>query len=159
MRGRKPIPTELAIRLGKITRSEADASPEPQPEKGPLECPDFLGPEAKAAWDWLVPLMEAAGVLTKADLGQVVAYCVAYGELAYAESELRRLGRIVTSQKGAPILNPMVSIQRHSIEQIDKIGSSLGLNPTARARMRGATSKKQKEKNGLGKFTKPRLVS
>ena len=160
MQGRKPMPTEMAVRIGKMSRAEADSVPEPQPEKGLLKCPDHLGDEARAEWDRIVPVMEACGVLTQADIGAVAAYCSAYGRWVKAENELDKTGLIIRSPKGYPIQSPYLSIVNKAIEQMNKLGTGLGLDPASRVRLRGAGGVKKKEsKVGLGKFTKPRLVS
>jgi P27 family predicted phage terminase small subunit len=102
---------------------------------GRPSCPKWLDAEAKAKWKEVVPLLEAAGVLTKLDRAILTAYCVAWSELIEATRILAAEGRTCRSEAGTLKTHPAVGMQRSAMNTLRLVGASLGLTPEGRLRL------------------------
>ena len=72
--GRKPTPT-AQLKKRKSQKVKERLATEPQPEPGRPTRPRGLVGDARKTWDRLVPLMDAAGMLTKTDGETLERYC------------------------------------------------------------------------------------
>jgi phage terminase small subunit len=75
-RGRNPQPTALKRLEG--TRSDRINTAEPAAVPGRPVCPDHLDATAHAAWDRIVPALDALGVLSRTDGAALALYCDAF---------------------------------------------------------------------------------
>ena len=145
MRGRKPTPNAL-----KLIRGSRRVNPdEPQPIGEIPPCPDHLDDEARRQWDQLVPELLACGLLTCIDGSALAAYCQTWSRWVNAENELSKLGQIVKSPSGYPIVNPYLAICNRCIDQMHRYGCEFGMTPSSRTRIK--VTPKQHE-NELTKF-------
>lgn len=113
MRGRKPKPTPLKVLDG--TRKDRINPNEPKVEAAPINPPHWLGlnvPEAMDFWDELAPVMQSAGLLTKADVPLFAQLCECLAILK--EDPLNFKAR----------------------EMVRKIGVEFGMSPSARSRIK-----------------------
>ncbi len=97
---------------------------------------------AKAEWDRVVPLLEAAGLLTELDQSLLASYCQNWSNYLTAESEIVKHGQVVyvtattkTGNMTKPLVNP--AIRNASIFHKAFIASAtkLGLTPLDRGRI------------------------
>jgi P27 family predicted phage terminase small subunit len=150
VRGRKPTPTAFKLLRGNPGKR---ALPENEPEV-PVAAPvppPFLGPDAKAEWERIVPHLVTGGVLTEWDRAALTVYCVAFGDLAEAEAALRVQGKLVKSPTGYPIQNPNLAISNRAREVLAKMCPEFGMTPSSRSRVAG---RKKDKPSKLSRFTK-----
>ena len=148
-RGRKPIPTaKLKASGGFRNDRHGDRADEPQVKSERPSCPRHLSKEARKEWGRICKLLIAAGIITKLDRTILAVYCEAYAKWVDAKKHIADEGTFIylepkdadeddgDGQKGYPIQNPYVSIYNKAIEQMSKIGASLGLDPTSRTKIK-----------------------
>lgn len=138
-RGPKP---GISTRGGVGSRSRADvkagAPPTPDPEE--------LGGEAAAEWNRVVPELDAAGVLSVVDRAALVAYCLAWSDLAAARDILAREGLLtsepIQNSRGETIgerrkLHPAHQLHERAFRRVRSLLAELGLTPASRQRLEG----------------------
>jgi P27 family predicted phage terminase small subunit len=107
--------------------------------------PEWLGDEARAEWDRIVPLLIQMEMLSEVDQVCLAAYCQATAELVIATRVLSEEGRFVTevvqNSKGEIVgerkkPHPALTAQRDAMGRVKAYLSEFGLTPAARARLR-----------------------
>ena len=137
-RGPPPTPTSV---LKKRRSWRANINPaEPQPPKGVPVRPDWLGPEACAAWDCLVPLLQVTGVLTPLDGPALTRYCDAWGRWVNAARFIHQHGEmypIKDDQGRVKCFMPFPqTVTYHKLAQmLVRLEQELGLSASARTRI------------------------
>lgn len=155
--GRKPKPRHLKLLEGEPNKSRINEN-EPQFYPKAPDPPSFLSAEARKEWRRLAPQLEKLGILTEADLAMFTGYCAAFGKLAWAEREIKKIrrqelkaikdaggkesltptmGGMITGGKGKTYSTlPYVWIFNKSLEQIRSFGSEFGLSPSSRTKIK-----------------------
>jgi P27 family predicted phage terminase small subunit len=75
-------------------------------------------------------------VLTECDRETLAIYCTLAARRAAAEKELTKLGPIVKSPSGYPIVTPHLSVANKCAELMPRYGQELGLTPSGRSRIK-----------------------
>jgi len=148
MRGRKPKPIALRI-LGGNAGHRAINFDAPTASTNKPKRPRILSKEGRKAWKIICEELEAMSILSRAEFGIIGALAQAYGRWIHAEEELAKTQELVTTILGNIIQNPWLGIANRSIDQISRLSAQLGLDPTARTRIKASIGK---EKGNLGKF-------
>ena len=133
-RGRKPKPTALKVLEGNPGKRPINKS-EPVLPKGKIKCPAWLEPEAKKEWKRLAPTLEAAGVLTMADITAFAGYCQAYARWREAEEFITQHGSIFKTPSGYVQQVPQVSIAQQNLKIMQSFCAEFGLTPSTRTRI------------------------
>ncbi len=134
MRGRRPKPTRLKVLTGNPGKRPMNTH-EPKPEPAVPECPNELGPVARAEWDRLAGELGKLKILTALDRAALAAYCGAYALWAEATEAIQKYGTMVKSPSGYPIQSPYVSIANRQAEIMMRIASEFGFTPASRSRI------------------------
>lgn len=106
-------------------------------------APAYMGEDARAEWDRVVPLLVERKILTRADLGSLENYCEAIGFAREMSREIKKLGavqliyaidkdgnsRVISARK-----NPAVQMQKDAVNTARLLASELGLTPVSRSR-------------------------
>jgi P27 family predicted phage terminase small subunit len=137
-RGPKPLPTAEKKRLGNPGRRPLNDT-EPTPDGRPL-APDYLDTYAKSVWTRVLCSM-SEGVFTACDTNILAAYCTACSLHRAAVKQRKQRGLM---QKGS--IAPWYKVEKEQADLIAKLGTRLGLDPSARAAI------KVPEKPKAGKF-------
>jgi P27 family predicted phage terminase small subunit len=134
-RGRRPRPTHLKALEGvKEYRLNRD---EPIPGDGAVVPPVALTPEAQAVWDRLAPDLIAKKVLTSWDVDAFTVFCRSVALFNRAATELQQSGLLVDgSVKDTKVVHPALRVMASMAKTMTSIGSSFGLTPADRARLR-----------------------
>jgi len=151
--GRKSRSTHLKLIRGERHKDRInEKEPKPTPRRPP--CPRFLSREARKMWRYLAPQLERTGQLTRTDLAVFASFCQVYGRWVEAEriinekgvlyktgekvvTTTNKDGEVVTRSSGGSIItSPMLWVANKAIDQFHKLGSSLGLDPASRSRIR-----------------------
>lgn len=138
-RGRKPLPTNLKILSG--VRDSRINSCEPEPPKGRPDRPEFLDDIALAEWDRIVPILEAMGVLTKADGQALEMYCGSYSLWKQAFDAIKVRGLSIETEYGIKN-NPAIAVARESSETCRRILIDFGCTPSSRSKVKSADGPK-----------------
>lgn len=141
--GRRPVPAHLKLITGNVGhRPVPPAADLPAPTVP--DCPPHLGAAARKEWERIVPELETMGVLQRADMAQLAAYCAAYGRWVEVEQEILKLqqngavsGLLVKSPNGYPQISPLLAISNKCLEQMRAFAGEFGLSPVMRARVAG----------------------
>lgn len=141
LRGPKPKPTALRKLEGNPSGRPLPTN-EPQPQRVlKAEAPKDLQPDGVIIWNQLVDEMGRIGLLSVLDLHALHRY-VRY-LLEYHEAEKRINGVLLITMKWPNgqvrhvTPNPYLSIRNNAATQLGRLEQSLGLTPSARARMIG----------------------
>jgi P27 family predicted phage terminase small subunit len=125
--------SKATLKLHGTFREDRHGSGELPPSEP--DCPEWLSEEAKAEWGRIVPtLVQLVGV-HKIDRALLATYCETWADYHRVVLELREEGETYESmtQNGTIIrLHPMVQIRNASRDGLTKLGSKLGLSPSAR---------------------------
>lgn len=139
LRGPKPKPTAIRVLEGNPSGRPLPGN-EPQPRKvAKVEPPEGLTEDGKKIWKELSEEMIRIGLLTVLDLHALHRY-VRY-LLEYYDAERRINGVLVITMKWPNgqirhvTPNPYLSIRNNASTQLSRLEQSLGLTPSARARM------------------------
>lgn len=109
---------------------------------GTPDCPFPAKGDARKKWDELVPLLSAAGSITKLDGDALKRYCLVWARLEKSERALAREGA-VKKGKGKPgksggrgdYMNVHLFVANKCIDQLESIGKLLGIDRLSRSRM------------------------
>lgn len=137
MAGRPPKPTSLKMLQG-TARADRVNDDEPKPTPGVPDCPAWLNNDAKKEWRAIVPELERLGLLTAVDGAALAAYCQAYGDLAWASREIKRVGRVYQTDGPSGTMyrqRPEMAIAREAAAQMKSYLSGFGLDPASRTRL------------------------
>ncbi len=149
--GRKPIPTrakELAGNPGNRPLNEN----EPEPVAGAPERPELRDDIAEKAWDVLCAELSEMEILAKSD-GILLAICAETWSLwREALRIVSDEGGVLTGGKGGAYANPWANLETMYAKRLESYVASLGLSPTARARVQKIMTPDTKE--GKGRFFK-----
>jgi P27 family predicted phage terminase small subunit len=129
---------ELRFVKGTARKAEERRKPKARPTgAGVPIAPGWLGPEARAEWDRVVPGMERDGRLVPGVGATLAAYCAAVGRLEMAERVLADGAGLVSSvgPNGYRQQRPEVSIAQKAGAEVLKLASALGLTPAGDARL------------------------
>lgn len=127
-------PTALKIVQGNPGKRRLnDAEPVP---RSPVEIPVGISKEARAIWERIVS-QAPPGLLTSVDQDLLRAYVGAALSYQRAERALAKSGEIIRAPKtGALMQSPWVAFRNRQAELLSRLGEQLGLNPSARSRIR-----------------------
>lgn len=98
-------------------------------------CPEWLSREAKAEWKRIVPTLVKLVGVAKIDRSLLAAYSETWAEYYRAVKVLAKEGewyKVVTKTGEILQKHPAVSIRQAARQDLVKIGSKLGLSPSAR---------------------------
>jgi P27 family predicted phage terminase small subunit len=132
----KPQPTVVRTLHGNPGKRRLPKSePKPPAIDVALSAPSHLGAEAAAEWHDKVALLRSMRLLTKADLGQLSAWCSAYGDFVQSATKLNEQGLVIEDAQGVQRRNPWVMVKTKAIEQMMRIGSEFGFTPASRPKI------------------------
>lgn len=137
-KGRKAIPTELKRLMGNPGKRPLPVG-EPKFTTGIPHCPSWLKGEARAMWNRVTSELAGAKLLTIADEGVLVGYCLAYSQLKRAQALIDQGGVVTETRLGGLIKHPAVTVKNEALTQLRAYGSELGLSPVARTRLQTPT--------------------
>lgn len=137
MKGRPPKPTETKKKAGNPGKRELPdnvvTAGRGQPPK-----PATLGAQASAVWDEVVPLMEQAGTLDKADGAALEVFCTALAISRQAADMLPRgngTGLVIQQPSGRYAADPHFNVWKDAATVVRQFAEQFGLTPSARARL------------------------
>jgi len=133
-RGRKPLPTSLKKLRGTLRPHRAIAGEPKVPTSVPTP-PEWLSPDARREWDRITPKLVAAGLVSQLDLGVLVGYVTAWGDLCEANRTLQQFGSTYITERGVIVLHPMLKVVERSRQALRAFASEFGLSPSARTRV------------------------
>ncbi len=135
MRGRKPKPTALKLLAGNPGKRALNKH-EPQfPRLTHADAPAWLDDLGREMWNWLAPHLIEKGVATEVDLHNLEAFCCAYARWRMAEAAIRQHGLTLPTHNGQQ-KNPAVTVANEAMRQMTLFGSTLGLDPVSRSRIK-----------------------
>jgi P27 family predicted phage terminase small subunit len=144
MRGRKPIPSALKALRGSLTPGI-----EPTPAAGAPTEPDIVAnnPIAHAEWERVCAVLDDMGLLAISDYSIIMLYCCAHADWMKASEMVARYGEVMYADAGKKVLqvSPYASARNNAEKRIAKYLGDMGLNATARARLRVSPKPKQQQ--------------
>jgi len=91
VRGRKPLAPTLKIAEGNRSKRAGNNTKSvtiPESLAKPLECPQWLAPDARAVWVELVPKLESLGFVLQTDVRVLATFCTLCARLQKLEAWL-----------------------------------------------------------------------
>jgi P27 family predicted phage terminase small subunit len=145
----------LKLRGSKRVTKEREAS-EPTAPAGTPDRPDWLDADARKAWDELVPMLEAMGVLTRVDGNALARYCRLWSRWRKAEAFIDERGEMYPLKDDAGKVKcfqqwPQVAIAHRLALQLTKLEAEFGMTPSARTRIQLAPQAKE-QAHGKARF-------
>jgi P27 family predicted phage terminase small subunit len=101
----------------------------------PPARPSWLSPFGRRVWDRIVTELEPLGVLSVVDRDVLAAYCDAAAFAKDARDQIRIDGLAVPGQRGERVKHPLFQVWTQSVGLVEKLGTKLALNPSARLRL------------------------
>jgi P27 family predicted phage terminase small subunit len=90
----------------------------------------------KAAWTALLDDLESAALLDSADAPLYEAFAVAVGRAREARALVAKHGMLVPgAREGQLVANPMIRVERESLQQVRMLAEQLAIGMSARARL------------------------
>jgi P27 family predicted phage terminase small subunit len=131
--GRPPKPVEQKRRLGNPGQRPlpAVADTAALPEL-PFEPPEDLGPDGVA---FIQGVVASTPWLANTDRPTVELAARLVDECAEIQREINEAGRVFVTEKGYPVINPLVGALSTSRKQLHSVLASLGYTPADRTRM------------------------
>ena len=135
MAGKGPpkTPTKVLEMRGSSVAKSRQREPEAPP--GVPEPPVWLEGEARAEWDYIVPILEGMRVLTLADRASLGAMCEAWGEYRRCSDVVSAEGLTVVNARGNVNRHPASVAQQEAWARWFRLSERFGLSPAARAGM------------------------
>ena len=96
--------------------------------------PSHVPPSARAEWNRVCADLAARGLLSQITLPLVTSYVLAIWQVALCVRAIKRDGSFIKGKAGEMRVHPAQQLMSKSHELIVRLGSELGLSPTARAR-------------------------
>jgi P27 family predicted phage terminase small subunit len=138
-RGTRPTPTTLKVLRGNPGRRPLNRD-EPQYEAGIPDKPEWFGTYASEEWDRITGNLNRQRILTKADLGILVATCVCYEQMRETLAIIQTLGRtyVVEDMNGNRHFKTRPECMRFENAQREyrALLIELGLTPASRGKVR-----------------------
>lgn len=106
-----------------------------------IECPDWMGTYGAQLWATVAPELCREKVLAATDIQNLEVYCAAYDQFRLASDEITRNGIVVPGAQGGVVKNPALTAKNEAVRQMATYGGMLGLDPSSRQRLTGATKK------------------
>lgn len=131
--GRRPKPSHLRVIEGNPgKRPINEAEPKAPPERP--QRPPGMSEDAIAEWKYLVPKLDAMGILTKVDRTNLRILCEMVNLFNEATTWIQEKGILVAGRKkGEAVKNPAVQMQRDAARLIATYSRMFGLDPADRA--------------------------
>lgn len=151
-RGPRPTPTHV-LKLHNSWRGNLNPD-EPQPTRGIPTRPDWLGPNAGAMWDEIVPILHGAGMLSIVDGAALIRYCDAWERWLAARKFLAEHGEMypVKDRDGRVrcfLPFPQNATYHQMATLLGRLEQEIGLTPSARSRIRVLPSEVDREKDEM----------
>jgi P27 family predicted phage terminase small subunit len=158
-RGPAPTPTNILKLRGSTLVTKRREESEARPPREVPDPPDWLAtdPDAKAAWDHLVPLLEAIGILTKLDANSLSRYCRLWSRWRKAETFIDTHGEMYPLKSDDGKVKcfqqwPQVNIASKLAQQLTRLEQEFGMTPSARARIPGNKGASRDAGVGVSEF-------
>ncbi|MFC0434557.1 phage terminase small subunit P27 family [Kutzneria buriramensis] len=135
-RGPAGKPTALRVLHG--DRKDRINQTEPTPPETEIVPPEWLSPDARAAWDRLAPTLIQRGVLTAWDLDAFVVLCEALGRYKTATKLVNGSALLVPAGSGLGP-NPALRVQADAERIFLTYAARFGLTPSDRQALKTET--------------------
>lgn len=110
---------------------------EPRPASAPPPCPKLLGKIARKHWNYVIGHLQTMNTLGESDQGTIMAAAIAYGQVADIQAEIDRLaGLPELDDDNYKRLDSQRRLMNQTMNALVKYEAELGLNPTARTRIK-----------------------
>ncbi|MBI5289269.1 MAG: phage terminase small subunit P27 family [Chloroflexi bacterium] len=139
-RGPAPTPTNILKLRGSTLVTRKRETREVKAPAGPPDAPAWLNPDARAAWDELLPMLEGMGVLARIDGRALSRYCHLWARWRKAEMFIAERGEMYPIKDDSGQVKcfqqwPQVAIAHRLAQQLTRLEQEFGMTPSARARL------------------------
>ena len=140
-RGPAPQPAEI-LRARGSTLAKRRAKLGPASSRVRPACPEWLDLAARRSWKEIVPLLDAAGLLSKIDRNVLARYCQTWARWVAAEVELAggQLIEVTTTRRDGSVTtkleaHPASVLADRLSSQLGRLEGKLGISPADRVRV------------------------
>lgn len=103
-------------------------------------CPSFLTADAKLEWKRIISDLVSLRIVSKLDRGELAVYCQAYADWKKARTMITEAfgsdGYVESTPSGYKQISAWMQMANRAEERMRTAGSSFGLNPSARSRLK-----------------------
>ena len=150
----RPVPAKLKILHG--NPGKRPVKEEVQPIQEIPDCPDYveMNTEAKATWDYYLPILAGMGCFYSADVAALANLCLVHADLLFHLRKVQEMNAsseggiggvvIVSGETGYMSRNPLYDNLRNLITQEMKLCGELGLTPVSRTKLHPEGKKQEK---------------
>lgn len=157
--GRPKKPDAVKAKQGTLRPSRVNANPVPATVVDMIPpAPEWLDKVGQDEWIEKTRVLHKMGMLERADLTLLAAYCNEWSIYIMADKEMRAgpNGRIYVVKDGRKIKYaasmPWVKIAKDALEQVLKIGAEFGFSPASRSKI--SIPKQEQEESKISKLLK-----
>lgn len=140
-----PIPAPTHLRMLRGDRPDRINLNEPKVRDGDLACPPDLDGEAREIWEYTTFHMKHMGIEKPMDLDSLRCYVEAVLMHRQASRQIREEGLIVPGERGRPMRNPLICVQRDAATTIRHLAHEFGFTPSGRSGIRVGEANKPVE--------------
>lgn len=130
-RGAAPLPTNVRVLRGE-TRPSQIGHGDPVPPAVEVAAPDWISADVREVWDRLMVFLVPMGLVTVADIEDLVVLCTAIVQHRDATMLLEREGLTVKTKNGSA-RHPATAVQHSAASRILQYGGRFGMSPSDRA--------------------------
>ena len=95
--------------------------------------PEYLSPQAKEAWLYIVPKLEAIKILSESDLPILETLCDSWAEYRQCSEQITPDNMVIDSFKGSQV-NPLISIRNQAWDRFRRLALEFGMTPASRSK-------------------------
>ena len=140
----RPVPTALKIVRG--TDQPCRVNPdEPVIASDKIIRPPHVKGAAKKFWEQFVPTMQAAGIISNADVPGIEALCRKYAEWNQYQKAAERDGLIIMKVNGDLVASPYISLAQKSFDSFRLMLTEFGMTPSSRTKVSTIKPKETKD--------------
>ena len=154
-----PKPTRLKVLEGNPGQRRLN-NKEPEPERGVPPMPKHLEKMSYAVemWKYYSEILDRIGVITEAEMDTLEKYCMLSAQIKDYFEDIADRGNVITIEEldgdgnkftKSMKANPSVSQMLKAMSEQRQLGTLLGFNPSARAKLTARPGKKKNKFDGL----------
>lgn len=145
-RGPKPLPANVHMLRGNPSHKPLASLLDDvvRPDVAIPRRSKNLRPEAEAEWKRITPHLQRLGLISEIDRAMLLAYCIAFGEVEWANKRITELdekdptgesSRIWENAGGYKQISVLVQHRNRQLELLQKFAAEFGMSPSSRSRV------------------------
>ena len=145
-RGPKPLPGNVHVLRGNPSKKPLASLLDDvvRPDVAIPKKPKGLRPEAEAEWKRISAHLAVLGLISEIDRAALMGYCIAFGEVEWANKRIAQMdaedpsgdrARIWENAGGYKQISVLIQHRNRQLELLRQFGAEFGMSPSSRSRV------------------------